>query len=151
MNDIMFDKLGFIERLQAGGFNENQSRAFVNALDQALREIVATRADIQEAKYELNTNIQKVEIKLSANIQEVKSELSANIQEVETKLSRNIQEVKNELSTNIQEVKNGLSTNIQKIERELEVVKAELAIIKWLIGGIGFGVLMLLIKSFFPF
>ena len=50
MNTITFDKLEFIECLQKGGFDEKQSRAAADALDRALRDSVATKADIVELR-----------------------------------------------------------------------------------------------------
>ncbi len=35
-----------------------------------------------------------------------------------------------------------------RIDSDLKVVKAELAMVKWIVSGIGFGVLLLTIKSF---
>ena len=37
-----------------------------------------------------------------------------------------------------------------RVESQLETIKAELAMVKWIVGGIGFGVLLLVVKSFFP-
>jgi hypothetical protein len=36
------------------------------------------------------------------------------------------------------------------IDRSLLALQTELAMVKWLVGGIGFGVLLLVIKSFLP-
>ncbi len=33
---------------------------------------------------------------------------------------------------------------------DLEVLRAELAMVKWLVSGIGFGVLLLVLRSFWP-
>ena len=60
MNTITFDKLEFIESLQKGGFDEKQSRAAADALDRALRDSVATKADIVE----LRGDIQALEIRI---------------------------------------------------------------------------------------
>ena len=43
---MTFDKLAYIDRLKAAGFNEPQARAMADGLDQALREEVATKSDI---------------------------------------------------------------------------------------------------------
>jgi hypothetical protein len=37
-----------------------------------------------------------------------------------------------------------------RIESELAAARAELAIVKWMVGGIGFGVMLLVLKSFWP-
>jgi hypothetical protein len=37
-----------------------------------------------------------------------------------------------------------------KLDREIAVLEAKLNLIQWLIGGVVFGVLLLVIKSFWP-
>ena len=46
MTTMTFDKLAYVDRLKAAGFNEPQARAMADGLDQALREEVATKSDI---------------------------------------------------------------------------------------------------------
>jgi hypothetical protein len=36
-----------------------------------------------------------------------------------------------------------------ELKAEISVVKAELAMIKWLVGGCGFGILLLIVRTFF--
>jgi len=46
-SQILFDKLRFIDRLKEGGsFTEPQARVLGDAVDEALRQGVATKADI---------------------------------------------------------------------------------------------------------
>ncbi len=37
-----------------------------------------------------------------------------------------------------------------RLETDMAQVKAELAMVKWLVSGIGFGVLLLVLRSFWP-
>lgn len=39
---------------------------------------------------------------------------------------------------------------LAKIDGELAVLKAELAMVKWIVSGIGFGVFLLVLRSFWP-
>jgi hypothetical protein len=39
---------------------------------------------------------------------------------------------------------------IFSLKLDLAMVKAELALVKWLVSGIGFGVVLLVLKSFWP-
>jgi len=43
-----------------------------------------------------------------------------------------------------------LRSELEPIRLDLATVKAELAMVKWMVGGIGFGVLALVIKGFIP-
>jgi hypothetical protein len=53
MTMMTFDKLAYVDRLRAAGFNEPQARAMADGLDQALREEVATKSDIVLLKGEI--------------------------------------------------------------------------------------------------
>ena len=50
---ISFDKLAYIDRLKAAGIEEQAARAHAEALDQALREGVATKHDLEIAVRDL--------------------------------------------------------------------------------------------------
>lgn len=56
------------------------------------------------------------------------------------------------LSSGAQELatKGGLRELELRLDMKIETVKAELAIVKWMVSGIGFGVLLLVLKSFWP-
>jgi hypothetical protein len=50
---LTFDKLAYVDRLKAAGIDERHARAHAEGLDQALREEVATKADIAELRTEM--------------------------------------------------------------------------------------------------
>ncbi len=50
MTATTFDKLAYIDSLQASGVAEDQARAHAVALGAALHEVVATKADMAEVK-----------------------------------------------------------------------------------------------------
>lgn len=58
MNTITFDKLRYAEKLQAGGISQEQAKVQADALDEALRETVATRYDVQDVKKEMKHDIE---------------------------------------------------------------------------------------------
>ena len=65
---FIFDRLAYVDRLRAAGVDENEARAHAEALDVALRDSIATKADIDrleaklEAKIETSSANLKVEI-----------------------------------------------------------------------------------------
>jgi uncharacterized protein Yka (UPF0111/DUF47 family) len=62
---IAFDKLVYIDRLKsAGKIDEPLARAHAEALDQALRESVATRQDLLELRQELREEVARLEHKI---------------------------------------------------------------------------------------
>ena len=53
MSTVTFDKLAFVDALTRGGIPEDQARAQADALDVALRDSVATKADIAALKSDI--------------------------------------------------------------------------------------------------
>ncbi len=43
-----------------------------------------------------------------------------------------------------------LGARIDAVDTKVSVIGAELAMVKWLVSGIGFGVLLLVLRSFWP-
>ena len=60
---ILFDKLAYIDRLTKAGIDEHQARAHAEAMDEALRESVATRRDIAELKHEIQLAVRDMTIR----------------------------------------------------------------------------------------
>ncbi len=50
MSVTTFDKLAYVDSLKAHGVSEDQARAHAAALDTALHDVVATKADIADVK-----------------------------------------------------------------------------------------------------
>jgi hypothetical protein len=57
-DQILFDKLRFIDRLKRAGIDDDQARAHAEAMDEALRESVATKADLRMEIGRLETTIE---------------------------------------------------------------------------------------------
>lgn len=64
-DQILFDKLIYVDRLTRAGFTEDQARAHAEAMDEALREAVATRTDLRNTTIELKSDIREVATKVS--------------------------------------------------------------------------------------
>ena len=63
-NGITFDKLGYVEPLQASGFSESQAKGAAEALDVALKDTVATKYDTARLEAELSAKIALSEARL---------------------------------------------------------------------------------------
>jgi hypothetical protein len=55
---LLFDKLAYVDRLIKSGIDEQQARALSDAMEEALRESVATKRDIAELRSDLHHEIQ---------------------------------------------------------------------------------------------
>ena len=61
-NQLLFDKLAYVDRLIKSGINEGQARALSDALDEALRESVATKSDIAGLRSEIQLAVRDLKI-----------------------------------------------------------------------------------------
>ena len=59
---LLFDKLAYVDRLKAAGIDETQARAFSDALEEALRESVATKIDVAELRHEIQLAVRDIKI-----------------------------------------------------------------------------------------
>ena len=55
MSVTTFDKLAYVDSLKAHGVAEDQARAHAAALDTALHDVVATKADIEAVRADMAT------------------------------------------------------------------------------------------------
>ena len=53
MTELLFDKLAYMDRLLRAGISEEQARAHGEAMEEALRESVATKNDIAGVKQQI--------------------------------------------------------------------------------------------------
>ncbi len=65
---ITFDRVAYIDRLKEAGFDDRQARAQADALDAALRDSVATKADLENVKRELEAKIETTAASLKVDI-----------------------------------------------------------------------------------
>src|SRR5918994_2188544 len=121
MATLTFDKLAYVDRLQAAGMGEREARALAEGLDQALREEVATKTDIAAVK----TDLAAVRTELLVEIAAVRTELSVEIAAVRTELSAAIAAVRTELSAEITTVEHKLQVEIQTAKHD---------VLRWMIG-----------------
>ena len=62
MTDLLFDKLAYKDKLTASGVPEASARAHADALDEALRESVATKSDVALVRKDLAIAEQRLKI-----------------------------------------------------------------------------------------
>jgi hypothetical protein len=71
-DQILFDKLGFIDRLKRAGIDDNQARAHAEAMDEVLRESVGTKLDIALAVCDMTIRMGAIAIALFAALASIK-------------------------------------------------------------------------------
>jgi hypothetical protein len=65
---LTFDRLAYIDRLREAGFDEKLARAHADALDAALRDSVATKADVERVEVRLVAKMEALAANLKVEI-----------------------------------------------------------------------------------
>src|SRR5215207_5457268 len=120
MATLTFDKLAYVDRLQAAGMGEREARALAEGLDQALRDEVATKTDIAAVK----TDLAAVKTELLVEIAAVKTQLSVEIAAVNTRLTT--------VDTRLTTVDTRLTTVEHKLQVEIQTAKHD--VLRWVVG-----------------
>lgn len=89
-----FDTLSYTRRLEAAGVPAEQADAHAHALSEALRTQLATKADVQLAKMELNDKIDLVRTELNDKIELVRLELNGRMDRMEAKQAAEFAELR---------------------------------------------------------
>ena len=63
---IIFDRLAYIDRLKDAGISDEHARAYAEALDKALHESVATKADVARLEAAITLAVRDVTIRMGA-------------------------------------------------------------------------------------
>ena len=71
-DQILFDKLIYIDRLKRAGITDEQARAHAEAMDEALRDAVATKVDLRIAVKDLTIRMGAVAVTLFAALTAIK-------------------------------------------------------------------------------
>jgi hypothetical protein len=81
-DQILFDRLVYIDRLKRGGIAEDQARAHAEAMDSALREGVSTRADVDAIKIAsaaVEGQLKSIRADLDSKLDRAVSDMTARI------------------------------------------------------------------------
>ena len=135
MNAMALDTHAHVKRLVGAGMSESQAEAVIEALRQTaeLPDIghLATKADLQIAKSDLQSSIAEVRSELQAT----KSDLQSSIAEVRSELQAtksDLQSLIAELRAELTGTKGELRGEIAGVRGEIKGVRGEL--IWWIIG-----------------
>src|SRR5215831_8560851 len=74
-DQILFDKLAYIDKLKSAGISDDQARAHAEAMDAALRDSVATKFDIAELRLATKSDIAELRLEIAT----LKNELTLRV------------------------------------------------------------------------
>lgn len=128
---VSLDTLRIVKRLKEAGLEERQAEAITDVLRES-RELdlsaLAGKADLQALKSEVERRF----VELGA-------EMDRRFAELEGKMERRFAELSAETDR-----------RFGALDTRMSVLQAKLGMLEWMIGGIGFGLLLLIVRSFWP-
>ena len=92
--EITFDKLLYVDRLKSGGIEERHARAHAEALDQALRDTVATKLDLATGKQELRDEIRSFRDEWRNDNRDLRGEIIRLDNKIDNKVDVAVRDIK---------------------------------------------------------
>ena len=123
---IPFDTHRFVKRMTGAGMPLDQAEVLAEENVALINSHLATRRDTDEIKRDTT--------RLKQNFEDLGKDAD--------ELKQNFKELRKDTDQ--------IKRDVGQIKVDLAVVKTELTMMKWLVSGIGFGILLLLIRSFWP-
>ena len=128
---IIFDRTRYTDKLRDNGVDEKTARAHSDALDGALRDAVATKADVNEVKAELKGDIAELRADLKGDIAEVRAELKGDIAEVRAELH----ELEGRINLHFVRIDSKIADiDVRFADQNTRFEAAKLEMLRWMIG-----------------
>lgn len=72
---LLFDKLAYIDRLRKGGLDEALARTHAEAMHEALRESVATKSDLAELRNATKSDLAELRLAIKADLHAMRADI----------------------------------------------------------------------------
>ncbi|MES2160912.1 MAG: hypothetical protein V4476_07145 [Pseudomonadota bacterium] len=120
-----FDTLSYTRRLEAAGVPPGQAEAHALTLSEALRMQLATKADVQLCKTELNDKFELCRTDVSSKLEQLRVELLARIELVRAELNARMDKIEARQAADFAELRALIRAEISGLRTE---------IMRWVIG-----------------
>jgi hypothetical protein len=119
---ILFDKLAYLDRLKRAGIEENQARAHAEAMDEALRESVATKADVVR----LGSDVARLETTIQAEVTRLETMFHSEVASLETKIQSEATRLENVTHSEVTRLENTIHSEVTRLENKIESVETKI-------------------------
>jgi hypothetical protein len=123
-DQILFDKLVFIDRPKRAGIDDAQARAHAEAMDEALRESVATKSDIDLLKNTVQSEVARLENTVQSEVARLGNTLQSEV----ARLGNAIQSEATRLENKLQSETARLENKIELAVRDMTVRMGAIAV-----------------------
>lgn len=113
-HSVTFDKLVYLDRLKAAGVPDDVARAHAEGLDQALRESVATKSDLEKVEASVRSELAKFEASLRGDITKLDASLRGEIGKVDAKIDVTAADLRTEIANSANRLAAEFNSTIYK-------------------------------------
>ena len=95
---LIFDRYAFAQKLKTSGFNEAQTEGLTSAFDGAVRDAVATRQDVHNARVEAKADTSALRAEMKEEFANVRAEMKEEFANVRAEMKEEFANVRAELA-----------------------------------------------------
>jgi len=128
---VNLDTLKIARRLKEAGLDERQAETITDVLRESREldfSLLATKADLAELRNATKADLAELRNATKAELAELRSDMDLRLTSLQAEIDR----------------------RFAAVEAKIAVLQAEIASLKWMVGGVGFGILLLVVRSFWP-
>jgi hypothetical protein len=124
IDTILFDRLAFIDRLKRAGIEDNQARAHAEVVEEALREGVATKADIARLENMIHSEITRLENTMRG----FETTTHSDILRLENMIHSESTRLENMIHSDITRLENLIHSECTRLETKIDLAVRDLTI-----------------------
>lgn len=131
MATVTFDKLSYSQTLRSGGFTSEQAETSAHALDSALRDSVATKADLGNLKVDIDQRFTAVEHKIDGSVAALEHKIYASVAALEHKIDGSVAALEHKIDGSVAALEHKIDHSVALLRQEIATQKVDL--VKWLV------------------
>ena len=117
---LVFDTHQYIKNLMESGVPQEQAEVHADELKNIITQDLATKQDLENTELRLNA-------KIDSSVKDLDAKIDSSVKDLDTKIDSSVKELRG----------------------EIQDVKHEINLLKWMIGFVFAGILSLMAKTFF--
>jgi hypothetical protein len=101
---LLFDKLAYIDRLKRAGISEDHARAHADAMDEAFRESIATKPDIVRLEHKIGDEVARLEHKIDDQVARLEHKIGDEVARLEHKIADEVTRLEHKIDLAVRDL-----------------------------------------------
>jgi ribosomal protein L29 len=150
---VNLDTLKIARRLKEAGLDERQAETITDVLRESREldfSLLATKADLAELRNATKADLAELRNATKADLAELRNATKADLAELRNATKAELAELRSDMDLRLTSLQAEIDRRFAAVEAKIAVLQAEIASLKWMVGGVGFGIHLLVVRSFWP-